>query len=217
MSRSYKNCKKLEKSQILLTLENSSVRGGRRGPNKIYDFCNFSDFSKNCEKLEKSQNLLVLVNSSVRDGRRGCNKICDFSRFDAIRDHLSVIFCVKVSPQKNYLRYTDKHQMRATEKRCIGQEFTIKYLTNIVGQNKKRKEDAYWKEKGALVWSEIILTLTTLGKELRKEKYAKKQEQSELGDFSVMGGGIGGPGPNLPPPVPCTPGSHPFFLRFLFL
>ena len=84
--------------------------------------------------------------------------------------------------------------MQATEKRCIGQEFSVKYLTNIVGQNKKPKEDACWKEKGALVWSEIILTLTTLAKELRKEKYEIK-----------------------PPPVPCTPGSHPFFLRFLFL
>ena len=132
----------------MLTLENSSVRGGRRGPNKIYDFRNFCDFSKNCEKWEKSQNLLELVNSSVRDGRRGCNKICDFSRFDAIRDHLSVIFCVKVSPQKNYLGYTDKHQMRATEKRCIGQEFTIKYLTNIVGQKKTERRRLLKGERG---------------------------------------------------------------------
>ena len=110
--------------------------------------------------------------------------------------------------------------MRATEKRCIGQEFTIKYLTNIVG-HKKRKEDAYWKEKGALVWSEIILTLTTLGKELRKEQYAKKQEQSELADFSVMWGGGEGRGPWSKPPASrlpylAHPAHTPFFFDFSF-
>ena len=56
----------LEKSYLLLTLENSIVRGGRRAPNKVSDFC---DFSIICEKLEKSQILLELENSSVRGGR----------------------------------------------------------------------------------------------------------------------------------------------------
>ena len=56
----------LENSSILLTLEYSIVRGGRRAPNKVNDFC---DFSNICEKLEKSQILLELENSSVRGGR----------------------------------------------------------------------------------------------------------------------------------------------------
>lgn len=42
--------------------------------------------------------MLELVNSSVRGGRRGPTKICDFSNFDAIGDHLSLIFCAKVCP-----------------------------------------------------------------------------------------------------------------------
>ena len=46
-----KICEKLEKSQCLLKLLNSSGKGGIwRVPSKHYDFCNFS---KNCEKLEK--------------------------------------------------------------------------------------------------------------------------------------------------------------------
>ena len=45
-----KIAKKLEKSQFLLKLLNSRVKGGRRVP------------SKNCEKLEKSQFLLKLLN-----------------------------------------------------------------------------------------------------------------------------------------------------------
>ena len=40
-------CKKLEKSQFLLKLLNSSGKGGRRVPSKNCDFCNFCDFSKN--------------------------------------------------------------------------------------------------------------------------------------------------------------------------
>ena len=49
-----KICEKLEKSQSLLKLLNSSGKGGiRRVPSKHYDFCNFCDFSKNCEKLWK--------------------------------------------------------------------------------------------------------------------------------------------------------------------
>ena len=44
-----KIAKKLEKSQFLLKLLNSRVKGGRRVPSKN------CDFSKSCEKLEKSQ------------------------------------------------------------------------------------------------------------------------------------------------------------------
>ena len=44
-----KNCQKLEKSQFLLKLITTSVRGGRRVRSKN------CDFSKNCEELEKSQ------------------------------------------------------------------------------------------------------------------------------------------------------------------
>ena len=40
-------CQKMEKSQNLLKLITSSVRGGRRGPNKI------CAFSKNCKKFSK--------------------------------------------------------------------------------------------------------------------------------------------------------------------
>ena len=61
-----KNCEKLEKSQFLLKLTKSSVRGGvqkgvqpkssvRGLSSQNCDFSNFCDFSKNCEKLEKSQ------------------------------------------------------------------------------------------------------------------------------------------------------------------
>ena len=41
-----KNCEKLEKSQFLLKLTKSSVRGGRRVSSKTCDFSNFCDFSK---------------------------------------------------------------------------------------------------------------------------------------------------------------------------
>ena len=51
-ARSSKNCEKLEKSQFLLKLLNSSGKGGTRVSSKN------CDFSKNCEKLEKSQLLL---------------------------------------------------------------------------------------------------------------------------------------------------------------
>ena len=57
-ARSSKNCEKLEKSQFLLKLLNSSGEGGTRVFSKNCDFCNFCDFSKNYEKLEKSQFLL---------------------------------------------------------------------------------------------------------------------------------------------------------------
>ena len=53
-----KNCEKLDKSQFLLQLLNSSAKGGRRVPSKNCDFCNFCDFSTKCEKLEKLQFLL---------------------------------------------------------------------------------------------------------------------------------------------------------------
>ena len=73
-----KICKKLEKSQCLLKLLNSSGEGGiRRVPSKHYDFCNFCDFSNNCEKLEKSQFLLKLLNSSGKGHREVPNKNCD--------------------------------------------------------------------------------------------------------------------------------------------
>ena len=77
-ARSSKNSKKLEKSQFLLKLTKSSVRGGRRVPSKNFSFCNFS---KNYEKLEKSQVLLKLNKSSVRGGRRVPSKNCDFCDF----------------------------------------------------------------------------------------------------------------------------------------
>ena len=47
-----KNCEKLEISQFLLKILNSSGKGDRRAPSKNCHFCNFS---KNCEKLEKLQ------------------------------------------------------------------------------------------------------------------------------------------------------------------
>ena len=73
-----KICKKLEKSQCLLKLLNSSGEGGiRRVPSKHNNFCNFCDFSKNCEKLEKSQFLLKLLNSSGKGHREVPNKNCD--------------------------------------------------------------------------------------------------------------------------------------------
>ena len=75
---SSKICKKLEKSQCLLKLLNSSGEGGiRRVPSKHNNFCNFCDFSKNCEKLEKSQFLLKLLNSSGKGHREVPNKNCD--------------------------------------------------------------------------------------------------------------------------------------------
>ena len=54
-ARSSKNCEKLEKSQFLLTLLNSSGKGGTRVSSKN------CDFSKNCEKLEKSQFFAKIV------------------------------------------------------------------------------------------------------------------------------------------------------------
>ena len=53
-----KHCEKLEKSQFLLKLTKSRVRGDKRVPSKNCNFCDFCDFSKNYEKLEKSQFLL---------------------------------------------------------------------------------------------------------------------------------------------------------------
>ena len=64
-ARSGKNCEKLEKSQFLLKLITSSVRGDTRVPRKNYDFCNFCYFSKNCAKLEKSQFLLLRANLDI--------------------------------------------------------------------------------------------------------------------------------------------------------
>ena len=57
-ARSSKNCEKLEKSQFLLNLTKSSVRGSRRVSSQNCFLSNFCDFSKNCEKLEKWQFLL---------------------------------------------------------------------------------------------------------------------------------------------------------------
>ena len=74
-ARSSKNCEKLEKSQFLLKLLNSSGKGCRRVSSEN---CNFS---KNCEKLEKSQVLLKLIKSSVRGGARVPGKNCDFCNF----------------------------------------------------------------------------------------------------------------------------------------
>ena len=61
-ARSSKNCKKLEKSQNLLKLLKSRIKGGRRVPSKN---CDFFIFSKNCKKLEKSQFLLYYTYSVV--------------------------------------------------------------------------------------------------------------------------------------------------------
>ena len=69
-ARSSKDCEKLEKSQFLLKLLNSSVTGGRRASSKNCDFCNFCDFSKTCEKLEKSQFSLKL--RQVLEEVQGC-------------------------------------------------------------------------------------------------------------------------------------------------
>ena len=69
-ARSSKNWEKLEKSQVLLKLLNSSGKGGRRVPSKN------CDFSKNCEKLEKS---LKLIQTSVGGGTRVPSKNYDFS------------------------------------------------------------------------------------------------------------------------------------------
>ena len=55
--------RKIEKSQFLLKLLNSSGTGGTRVPSKNCDFCNFS--GKNCEKLEKSQFLLLRANLDI--------------------------------------------------------------------------------------------------------------------------------------------------------
>ena len=59
-----KIAKKLEKSQFLLKLLNSSGKGGTRVSSKKCDFCNFCDFSRYCEKLEKSQFLRKLIKTN---------------------------------------------------------------------------------------------------------------------------------------------------------
>ena len=101
-ARSSKTCEKLEKSQFLLKLIKSSVRGGRRVPSKNCNFCNFCDFSKNCEKLEKSQFLLKLIKTSVRRGRRVPSKNCDFCNFCDFSKNCH--FCSFCNFSK-YLRY----------------------------------------------------------------------------------------------------------------
>ena len=73
-----KNCEKLEKSQFLLKLITTGVRGGTRVPCKNCDFCNLS---KTCKKLQKSQFLLKLLNSSGKGGTRVSSKNCDFCNF----------------------------------------------------------------------------------------------------------------------------------------
>ena len=46
-----KNYEELEKSQFLLKLTKSCVRGGRRMPSKNCEYCNFCDLLKNCQKI----------------------------------------------------------------------------------------------------------------------------------------------------------------------
>ena len=55
-ARTSKNYEKLEKSQFLLKLLNSSGKGGTRVPSKN---CNFCDFSKNC------LNLVILAKTAI--------------------------------------------------------------------------------------------------------------------------------------------------------
>ena len=69
------NCEKLEKSQFLLKLTKSSIRGGRRVPSKNCDFCNFCDFSKNYEKLKKSQFLLKLTSQLFEEWKSAQQKL----------------------------------------------------------------------------------------------------------------------------------------------
>ena len=78
-ARSSKTCEKLEKSQLLLKLINTSVRRGRRVPSKNCDFCNFS---KNCEKLDKSHFLLTL--RQVLEEVEGCPAKTAISEVSAI-------------------------------------------------------------------------------------------------------------------------------------
>ena len=78
-ARSSKTCEKLEKSQLLLKLINTSVRRGRRVPSKNCDFCNFS---KNCEKLDKSHFLLKL--RQVLEEVEGCPAKTAISEVSAI-------------------------------------------------------------------------------------------------------------------------------------
>ena len=79
---SSKTCEKLEKSQFLLKLINTSVRRGRRVPSKNCDFCKFCDFSKNCEKLDKSHFLLKL--RQVLEEVEGCPAKTAISEVSAI-------------------------------------------------------------------------------------------------------------------------------------
>ena len=81
-ARSSKTCEKLEKSQFLLKLINTSVRRGRRVPSKNCDFCKFCDFSKNCEKLDKSHFLLKL--RQVLEEVEGCPAKTAISEVSAI-------------------------------------------------------------------------------------------------------------------------------------
>ena len=48
-----KNCKKLEKSQFLVKLLNSSGKGGRKVPSKNCDLCNFCDYYHDKELTRK--------------------------------------------------------------------------------------------------------------------------------------------------------------------
>ena len=81
-ARSSKTYEKLEKSQFLLKLINTSVRRGRRVPSKNCDFCKFCDFSKNCEKLDKSHFLLKL--RQVLEEVEGCPAKTAISEVSAI-------------------------------------------------------------------------------------------------------------------------------------
>ena len=81
-ARSSKTCEKLEKSQFLLKLINTSVGRGRRVPSKNCDFCKFCDFSKTCEKLDKSHFLLKL--RQVLEEVEGCPAKTAISEVSAI-------------------------------------------------------------------------------------------------------------------------------------
>ena len=94
-ARSSKTCEKLEKSQFLLKLIKSSVRGGRRVPSKN---CNFCNFSKNCKKLEKSQFLLKL--RQVLEEVEGCPAKTAISAVSVI----SPKFCKKLEKSQCLLK-----------------------------------------------------------------------------------------------------------------
>ena len=94
-----KNCEKLEKSQFLVKLIKSSVRGGRRVSSKT---CNFCDFSKNCENGKNCSFLLKLIKSRVTGGRRVSSKNCDFRNL--ISSRFSCSWSLRTKPFADFTK-----------------------------------------------------------------------------------------------------------------